>query len=74
MKILRNFFVALGKVIGLLVKGKNPTVSKNEYNRRIEICNNCPFFHLGRCVLCGCMVSAKAALVTENCPKEFWIK
>ena len=40
----------------------------NEYNRRLELCNNCPKLTNGMCTICGCFVEARAAKKTARCP------
>ena len=57
-------------------------VSKEEYRKRLELCNSCPdrlkatngksLKKTSRCPLCGCFISLKAKLSTENCPADDW--
>ena len=62
----------------------NPTryVDKNLYLQRLSICNDCPerrehsqgrpLKKLSRCPECGCIISLKAKLSTEECPLGDW--
>jgi predicted RNA-binding Zn-ribbon protein involved in translation (DUF1610 family) len=62
----------------------NPSkyVSREEYQRRLRICNSCPLrlnaskgyklTKFSRCPECGCIISLKAKLSTENCPVGEW--
>lgn len=47
---------------------------RREYNRRITICNQCPWFEktLVRCKQCGCFLKAKARLQNQFCPIGKW--
>tara|TARA_B100000424_G_C22729300_1_gene395567 strand:+ start:248 stop:472 length:225 start_codon:yes stop_codon:yes gene_type:complete len=64
------------------------TIKKEEYNKRIEICKECPdvrnsigigltcgvFLGYGNPVpnTCGCKLSWKAKLKTQKCPQNKW--
>jgi hypothetical protein len=59
-----------------------PTVSSEEYNRRLKICQSCEFWQtvntplvVGVCKLCNC-TNAKLKLATEQCPNDppYWKK
>ena len=46
------------------------TVKKEEYVRRLTICEQC---HDGlKCPKCGCLLIFKTALPTERCPDGKW--
>jgi len=60
----------------------NKYVSKEEYQRRLKLCNDCPerlkeskghqLTKFSRCPECGCIISLKAKLSTEECPLGDW--
>jgi hypothetical protein len=57
-------------------------VNKQEYKRRLELCNSCPerlefsekkqLTKFSRCPECGCFCVLKAKLKTEECPLGDW--
>ena len=53
-----------------------PPTPKDEYNKRIEICNNCPsiIHETFKCSVCGCPMAKKAKRQTSNCPLGKWPK
>lgn len=54
------------------VKQGLPVVDKNEQQRRLDICERCPFFTGTTCKLCGCFTKFKTKLLTEKCPDGRW--
>jgi hypothetical protein len=60
----------------------NLYVSKEEFKRRLKLCNTCPerlkssnnnpLNKFSRCPLCGCFIRLKAKLETEGCPLGDW--
>jgi hypothetical protein len=52
--------------------------SKEETEKRRQICISCPFWDslalnsTGRCKKCGCSTWAKIKLATESCPEKKW--
>ena len=60
----------------------NKYLPKQEYRERLAICNYCPerlkhskgceLTKFSRCPECGCIISLKAKLSTENCPLRKW--
>jgi len=48
------------------------TVTKEDYKRRIEICNSCEMYTHKRCLLCGCYMPAKAWIPAQICKKGSW--
>jgi hypothetical protein len=66
-------------VIGVISTGKL-IASLDARKGRMAACVKCP--HLlapdgvlgARCDVCGCFLQAKAALVTEDCPKGKWLE
>ncbi len=49
-------------------------VSHDERQARLDVCHQCPNHDRGRCRSCGCFVSIKALMATEDCPKGWWPK
>jgi len=57
-------------------------VPKELYQERLKLCNECPerleknngrvLRKLSRCPECGCIISLKAKLYTEECPLGDW--
>ena len=50
------------------------TVSQEMVDLRTKICHGCEFFdaRVGQCQVCTCIISLKAQLATERCPKSKW--
>lgn len=75
IELANNFIEALGK----WSKAGYKITTKDEYNKRSEICNNCEYWDkdarmgLGKCNVpgCGC-TKLKRWLTTEKCPKRKW--
>lgn len=66
----RNAVVAAGKA----VTSGFAHVSKEEQERRLEICYTCEFWDSsqGRCSKCGCFGAFKTWLATQKCPVDKW--
>jgi hypothetical protein len=48
-------------------------VDKEEYKRRLSICEKCDKRNmLNMCKECGCFIAAKAKLAMSSCPLEKW--
>lgn len=43
-------------------------VSEDVKSERLAICHECPNRKKSRCGLCGCFLSLKTSLKTEECP------
>ena len=55
------------------VRKRKPSVSSDEYERRMGICRDCQFLVNGRrCAKCGCVMMYKARLRTGRCPIGKW--
>jgi len=82
---LKNAVTAAGRVaaaatkavIGVITTGKL-IASLDVRNARMAACVKCAHFLMpdgvlgARCAVCGCFLKAKAALITEDCPKGKW--
>lgn len=44
----------------------------DEFNKRINICNNCEKKVGDNCLECGCILAIKARWATEDCPLKKW--
>lgn len=66
----KNAVVAAGKAV---ISGFSH-VSKEEQERRLEICYTCEFWDSsqGRCSKCGCFGTFKTWLATQKCPVDKW--
>lgn len=53
-----------------------PPTPKDEYDKRIEICNACPsiIHETFKCSECGCPMAKKAKRQTAVCPLNKWPK
>lgn len=56
------------------VMGGAKTVSKEEYDERMAICNSCEHRDGFRCILCTCRLDKKCARSTEECPIKKWLR
>ena len=70
----KNFGNAMLRSVVAGVSGETITVSKDEMDRRISLCNKCEFYDSGpgRCKKCGCIAKYKSKLRTEHCPIDIW--
>jgi hypothetical protein len=48
------------------------TVSKEQYQKRLEICDACGRRRGNRCTKCGCRLSLKARGRAFKCPMDYW--
>jgi hypothetical protein len=50
------------------------TVNKEDYDKRVEICNICPWRDNMTCTKCGCFINLKAKIKESKCPDDRWKK
>ncbi|MCC8068012.1 MAG: DUF6171 family protein [Clostridiales bacterium] len=43
-------------------------VDQEAYEKRLAICEKCPYIFNGMCRLCGCFVELRAAVKVRKCP------
>lgn len=69
-KMVWNF----AKAVARHIQDGGTKVSKEEYARRLEICDTCPLRQGNRCthMNCGCRLDLKARWRSENCPVGKW--
>jgi hypothetical protein len=71
-KMASNF----GKAAVKFIKNGCKFVTLEQYKARLEQCNKneCGFYNGSRCLHpdCGCFLSKKAWLESEDCPLELW--
>lgn len=48
------------------------TVNKEQYRERLEACEWCEQREGNFCLACGCLLSLKAAMRSEDCPLKRW--
>ena len=60
------------RAVGSFISDGMNTVSRDEYQRRMEICDGCEFRQGDRCTQCGCRLSWKAQGRTFRCPDGRW--
>lgn len=61
----------MGSLAAFVADGAK-TVSAEEYQRRLEICETCPRRRRNRCLECGCRLSIKAQARAMRCPLGKW--
>lgn len=70
-----NVASAAGRAASQAVRGGEVLVSSEVAGSRLAVCRSgCAHYipRSGRCTKCGCFVSAKAKLATEDCPMGLW--
>ena len=69
-----NAASAAARAARALVKREPLTVSQEMVDLRTKICHGCELFDptFGQCGACSCIISLKAQLATEKCPKGKW--
>lgn len=50
-----------------------PSISKEVYDERLAICNSCEHRSGNHCNLCGCNLTSKLAMPTNECPIKKWL-
>jgi hypothetical protein len=74
--IIQGFWTILKQKLGIVSKEK-----KELYDKRLDICLNCPFYDDGFCDICGCYVKAKTKVdydidkngkSIDGCPQKYW--
>ena len=55
-----------------LLDTREQRVSKEQRNDRLVICKECPFYKLGMCTKCGCVMAWKTTLANAYCPENKW--
>jgi hypothetical protein len=73
-----NVAKAAGRVAEKAVEGGDILVSEDVKNDRMALCvlNSCGFYDIDNntCTACGCYLSQKTKLTTEECPVGYWGK
>lgn len=65
--------VSLATAIGqAIIHPSEAVASREEFDRRIAICNGCMHRSGRRCRVCTCSIFVKALVGTASCPKEKW--
>jgi hypothetical protein len=64
---IMNAVVAVTNAVGLTTPASAETKAA-----RLAICQTCTAAGQGTCGLCGCVLTAKAAIQTERCPAGKW--
>lgn len=69
-----NAAKSAARLVVAAARGSPLTVSQETVNLRTKICHQCEFFDpsFGQCKVCSCIISLKAQLATEKCPKNRW--
>lgn len=57
-----------------ILNPNEPKSQEDEYNRRMSICEECPFFlkAAAQCKKCGCFMKLKSRLDKAHCPIGKW--
>lgn len=69
-----NAVKAVGRAVSAVARRAPLAVSQETVNLRTKICHGCSFYnpHFDQCKVCTCVISFKAQLATEKCPKGKW--
>lgn len=69
-KQFKNLTLEAGKTVKNIATGAAASVSQEERERRLAICNSCEKYDQkkARCSLCGCKMSLKTHLASASCP------
>lgn len=70
-KLLGNAATAAGRALVAAAQGEL-LVPPGLRQRRLGLCQACPYRAGDRCTKCGCFVSVKTRLQTEACPVGKW--
>lgn len=64
----KNFASAMAKHVA----SGGGHVTDEQLEHRLQVCTLCPHRNNDRCTVCGCFISAKAALASQDCPLNKW--
>jgi hypothetical protein len=67
-----TFLAAIAVAAWARVRGYEVLATTEAQSEREAVCDVCEFFDGEQCLVCGCLVQAKTALNTEQCPKKKW--
>lgn len=67
-----NLTVSLFNVLTQAFKTGKTLASQEDVEKRVNICQACPYLKNNRCSECGCFIALKAGLQNEKCPKGKW--
>jgi len=73
-QMIKNLGSSVIRNVVSVSKGNNLNINENDANKRLSICNQCPFFEKNsqRCSKCGCYLKVKTYLKAERCPIGKW--
>lgn len=60
------------KAVGRHASNGFQSVSKEEYENRLRICDVCPLRNASKCMKCNCHLPTKAKWKSEHCPMHKW--
>ena len=66
MTQIASFGKAIVAETGAIVSGQEP-VSAEQQHARMAICISCPYYDSGKCLLCGCNMTAKTGFRSAQC-------
>lgn len=60
--------------VSAIIKHMGKEISEEEFDRRMQICRECPFFNKRKevCKKCGCFMKIKTRLENSHCPIGKW--
>lgn len=76
-KLLSPFRLALAaiRVAYAKARGFRILATDAEQDDRLYVCSDCDeLTNNGDCRVCGCDVTAKTMLATEQCPRKYWLR
>jgi hypothetical protein len=68
IKKITNF---LGAIAGFVADGMT-TVTKEQYEERMNMCGSCEHLEKATCGVCKCYLPVKAKMRSQNCPLNKW--
>jgi len=71
---LKNLSESIKNIISDSINGKETIASVELIEKRIKVCNKCPYLSSNRayCTECGCIISLKTKFKSSKCPKKYW--
>lgn len=54
------------------IVGEGVSLTEEQANSRLKICESCEFYQQSRCTKCGCYMAVKTHLKAASCPVGKW--
>jgi hypothetical protein len=72
IQMAKNLSVDSKEAVKKSFSEKQVLTKKDEYEKRLSICNGCDFFDGERCSECGCFMKIKARFHGFECPRKYF--